>query len=93
MEIINVNAIKKGWFFMLVIEKNIPIAAQASHAGRPRKYPCREMKIGDSFLIPLGEIRYGTVIQICNYWNQRLRPKRFVYRTLIDGYRVWRKKW
>jgi hypothetical protein len=37
------------------IESDVPIPKRG--IGRPRKYPFPDMKVGDSFAVPLGEAR------------------------------------
>ena len=66
---------------MIEIEKGIPMAAP-----HKRKYPFREMEVGDSFRAP-------DALRSVSSYNTWLRPKHFVIRIAGDGSRrVWRDK-
>lgn len=69
------------------IEKNVPMPSQL-HTKSP-KYPFRDMAIGDSFVVPVGEVKNA---RSCAYqFCMRNRPKKIVIRKQEDGsYRCWR---
>jgi hypothetical protein len=76
------------------IDKNIPVPDKKS--GANCKYPWREMKVGDSFLVPYrsaadaNERAYQQSGIINN--QKSYRPKRYTSRQQKDGIRVWRIK-
>lgn len=56
---------------------------------RPQSpYPTAEMKVGDSFLIPTGKA--SAAIGLCAYHSKK--GKKFVWRFVKGGARVWRVK-
>ena len=63
------------------IDQNVPIPAREN-----RKYPFKQMEIGESFFVP-GKISSDLSTAI-------YRPKKFTFRTTIEsgvkGVRVWR---
>ncbi len=64
------------------IEGNIPCPTQQS------KYPFKEMKVGDSFLVPKHfEMRVRTASQ---YFSKRNAPYKFSVAKTVDGARIWR---
>ena len=63
------------------IEKGIPVPVKI----RKRKYPFREMEVGDSIMI--AGMRAASQI---SWAVARHKPKRFVTRVEEDGLRVWR---
>jgi hypothetical protein len=69
------------------IEKGIPIPSASF--GTP-KY--RQLGIGDSVLIPCekGSIEGRRAMAVAGSLNQRLKPSRFVSRTVEGGVRIWR---
>ena len=66
---------------MMKIDKNIPVPDE-----QRRKYPWREMEVGDSFAFPPGLKTYEHVKQA----NGRYFPKKFVLRKMNGTYRCWR---
>lgn len=68
------------------IEKNIkPPASRAS-------YPFKEMKVGDSFLVPNPSTELSHSVRISSYGYGRNNNKRFSVRKAEGGIRVWRIK-
>jgi hypothetical protein len=61
------------------IESGIPM---------PAKFPFAKMKIGDSFLIPVG-VNKSTVSVYANRHAKKTGTK-FTVRKTPDGYRCWR---
>ena len=76
------------------IEKNIELPKRSS--GRPSKYPFSEMKVGDSFFIPVADHIdiWNVAGAVRNAANMaRIRDKtigRFSTRKVEGGVRVWR---
>jgi hypothetical protein len=64
------------------IDRGIPMPAPA----RARQYPWKEMEVGDSFLMA------GKPSQVANAVSRACRNygKKFSYRKLREGVRVWR---
>lgn len=75
------------------VEKNIPVSKATW--GKIYKYPFREMKIGDSFLLPKKEFAtYDQVMKVrtnCCAYGRRNKVK-FTVRKTEQGYRIWRIK-
>jgi hypothetical protein len=71
---------------MIEIEKGVPLPA---HRDPPvRRYPFREMEVGDSFTV---EGDSTALSRLAGYGNGRFHPKRFVQRKIAPNtYRVWR---
>ena len=76
----------------LKIEKNIAIPAK--YKAKPRKYPWRELKVGESFLIPCNTSAERShaasgVLQAArgSVWSGKLTT-----RCCPEGVRVWRIK-
>lgn len=75
---------------MFKIESNLPIP-ESKWVGRTPKYPWKQMKVGDSFLVP-------TTPDVCNkIVRQRLSVGayksscgKFATRIVNEGVRVWR---
>ena len=68
------------------IETGIPMPPGLGQRGRSRKYPWREMKVGDSFLVP------GVTRQ---KWRsapagEKATGFKFATRAVEGGIRVWR---
>ena len=72
---------------MLAIEKDIPIPAKCEH--QPRKYPFKEMEIGDSFFTPATIASPTTIRSAANY-NSKLLGRQFTSRIEGEGTRIWR---
>lgn len=74
---------------MYEIQKDIPTPPRDQLGrGRTRRYPFAEMDVGDSFLVP--DRSAGAIAQAIRRANTTLEGKRFGYRTVNDGVRVWR---
>lgn len=79
---------------MAEIEKGIPVPAP--HCGRPRKYPWRDIEVGESFFIPCDKESRNRVqcsmLGMCR--RSRANGKRFTTRSVVEqgksGIRVWR---
>lgn len=73
---------------MYVIEKGIPV--MESGGGRPKLYPLRDMKVGDSFCVDV--CKRSSVASVAS----ALKPKRFATRIVDENgkkvCRVWRVK-
>jgi len=86
---------------MYNIEKNIPVANIIRNGVKQHKYPFFEMKVGDSFAVPvdpatqLGYIRVQGRVRVA-VSNQRKRQPdaKFITRTIKaeNIIRVWRVK-
>jgi hypothetical protein len=72
------------------IEKNVPIPA-LRRDGRSKKYPTSDLQVGDSFLIPNGEIPNSGSAGGTSYY-QRALGMRFARRKVAEGLRIWRIK-
>lgn len=67
------------------IEKTVPIPSR-------RRYPIKNLNIGESFLVPTQDVStgtYSTLTTICGR-EKRKTGKRFTVRLVEDGIRVWR---
>lgn len=73
---------------MFKIDKNVPLPNGRAAYGS--KYPFREMKVGDSFLIPgIKSVEAGSLLASA----RRMVPgAKFVTRTTDKGLRVWRSQ-
>lgn len=69
------------------IERGIPVPPV-----RAPKYPLREMKVGDSFLIPFRGFPNGdlNVRKVAAYVARSISGFRIVVRKQSRGWRVWR---
>jgi len=83
----------------VVVESGIPLVQNSRKNGFP--YPFDDMKIGDSFFIPLDDCRSQTVQSRINAavtrWRKKdpdLNDSRFTTRTMVEndveGIRVWK---
>lgn len=72
------------------IESNIPVPLTAT--GASHRWPFAEMKIGDSFFVPLETA--GAIGQIvrpaASVWARRHAGFKFTIRKMDGGYRIWR---
>ena len=73
---------------MFKIEKKLPIP-KANHTGA-KKYPWREMAVGDSFFVPT-PVKTATMRGQASMWGIKLKG-RFTVRDVEGGVRVWRVK-
>jgi hypothetical protein len=80
------------------IEQNIPVPTIPRGAPpSPIKYPWAEMKIGDSFFVPLVDktiitIRGAINIDLKKFSNQTGNKIKITTRAIDNGVRVWRLK-
>jgi len=80
------------------IEENIPLPTIPRGAtSSPIKYPWAELKIGDSFFVPLVDksimtIRNGIIIDLKKFSNQTGHKIKITTRAIDNGIRVWRIK-
>ncbi len=86
---------------MYAVESNVPLPAKIRGRGRPLKvvppkplkvgrpplYPFREMEVGDSFFVPLGD---RNVIWTCGNRIARELSREFKVIYVPRGVRVWR---
>lgn len=74
---------------MYEIVKDVPTPSRDNFGrGRTRRYPFADMDVGDSFLVT--DRTTGAIAQAIRRANTTLEGKRFGYRTVSDGVRVWR---
>lgn len=91
----------------LKIEKGIPLSEfylsrykkrgnMTGNKGRPLKYPFKDMEVGDSFLVPLGDSGgedravASKFRLLANAYAMRLNRKFLVLRDNDHKYRCWR---
>lgn len=77
---------------MYTIETGIPLP---ENTGRKRKYPFREMLVGNSFFVPCASYDECRRVQTSIHGNvRRFKPKRFTSEVYNDegkrGVRIWR---
>lgn len=76
------------------IEKNVPMPEIHSGKGIFRKYPFRDMKVGDSFFVPKTALSDGSnsVRYAASYFKIRHPGYDFTVRKVEnpDGWRIWR---
>lgn len=74
----------------LEVVSNEPIPITAGRAGR--HWPFADMKIGDSFFVPLAMAGLGALVirPAASTWARRHRDYFFTVRKVEGGYRVWR---
>lgn len=86
---------------MYEVISNVPLPAHPTSRkrGRPPKYPVRDMKVGDSFFIPIEPDQTAPRIQqrfleaVAYYKAQGIiSDERFTTRTMGDHIGVWRVK-
>lgn len=78
---------------MFTIEHDVPVPA-ARKSGPKSKYPFRQMRKGDSFLVPVNGVAMNVVQSTLHSTARRVLPKtaKVVTRRTEDGVRVWRVK-
>lgn len=69
------------------IEKGIAIPEKPRSGGRPTKYPFKVMEVGDSVFIDEAEAKAAIAAARA---TGRIHGKKFVYRTVDGGIRIWR---
>lgn len=77
---------------MYPIEQGLETPPYRDKAGRPQSEEvatARRLKVGDSFLIPNGNISRVSSI-MCNARKRKAIIGRYVCRTVTGGVRVWR---
>ena len=75
---------------MFEIEENVSLPKRGIFGGRHnRKYPFRNMKIGDSFFVG-GEGKKGKAHTAAKVFQHRNKEYKFVVSQENDGLRVWR---
>lgn len=72
---------------MIGISKSVPFQAEAKTGKGVKKYPFREMEIGDSFLISDPDLAASVMVQASKHSKL---GKRFKCRTTDKGLRVHR---
>lgn len=72
------------------VEKKVPVPPRTRECGES-KYPFAGMNIGDSFLLEREHSPKDAafVASLCNSTTAK-RHGRFIYRTVDEGYRVWK---
>lgn len=76
---------------MYEIEKGIKLP-EPIIPGRPAsKYPWRKMNIGDSFFVPVNEVKLSSLYTMASHAGG-YHNKKFTVRKVTDGFRVWRTK-
>ena len=72
------------------IETGIPIP-QIRRRGKSGKYPFRELKIGDSFLVPNQDrFTIKRLRSACHNFSKRNPDYMFTVKEEVTGCRVWR---
>jgi hypothetical protein len=69
------------------IERNIPLPIQRGHYST---YPFGEMKVGDSFLVRVGDQPDRLRQAACHYARRSGVKMKFSILKIADGYRCWR---
>ena len=69
-----------------VIEKNVPLV-QKNGAGRKPKYPLRQMEVGDSFVVPGGNVKS---MRSAMRFAELRHGRKFKAQQQEGGVRVWR---
>lgn len=88
--------IEKGIMIMdpIKIDKNIELPPRKTKMKHTRKrvpfYPFAKMDVGDSFFVPEKLKTQKKVGAIIEYYKKKFPNKKFVYRTVPNGSRVWR---
>ncbi len=71
------------------ISTDIPIPPRAGKQGRVVTFPWVRLEVGHSFFVP-GEKSYKTGNFWCKWAMKQWPGKRFVYRKVEGGVRIWR---
>ena len=72
---------------MLTIEKNVPLPANPINPGSEKKYPLRELEVGDSFTAPFAQ---RAALASAMHKAGKRYGRRFISRREGDAVRVWR---
>lgn len=75
---------------MFEIEKGIKIPEDGNR--RNRKYPFREMDVGDSFFVPCTDEEYRKIQSTIKSATRKITPNDFTVRKVENGVRCWRIK-
>lgn len=73
---------------MIKVDKQKPIPEMKR--GPVSKYPFKDLKVGDSFLIPDKAKKNGIYSSLANFNKGRRNPIKITIRTEDQGLRVWR---
>jgi hypothetical protein len=73
---------------MIKVDKQQPIPARKG--GRASKYPFKDMKVGDSFLIPDKGKKNGIYGSLAHFNKGRKNPIKITIRIEGNALRVWR---
>jgi hypothetical protein len=73
---------------MIKVDKQKPIPEKKG--GPPSKYPFKELKVGDSFLIPDKSKKNGIYSSLANFNKGRKKPIKITIRIEGNALRVWR---
>jgi hypothetical protein len=73
---------------MIKVDKQKPIPAR--RGGPVSKYPFKDLKVGDSFLIPDKSKKNGIYSSLANFNKGRKIPIKITIRTEGVALRVWR---
>jgi hypothetical protein len=71
------------------IDTDIPIPGRPGKQGRVAQFPWTRLEIGHSFFVP-GERAYKTGNFWCKWAMREWPTKRFIYRKMEGGVRIWR---
>lgn len=88
--------IEKGIMIMdpIKIDKNIELPPRKTKKKHTRKrvpfYPFAKMDVGDSFFVSEKLKTQKKISAIIAYYGKKFTNKKFVYRTVPNGFRVWR---
>jgi hypothetical protein len=71
------------------IDTDVPIPRKPGKQGRVVTFPWERLEVGHSFLVP-GEKTYKTANFWCKWAMREWPDRRFVYRKMENGVRIWR---
>lgn len=75
---------------VIKIEKDKAIPATKRGPGARSKYPFKDLKVGDSFLIPDKKKKNGIYSMLAAFNKKQAKPIKITIRVEEDGIRVWR---
>jgi hypothetical protein len=75
---------------VLKVDKNKGIPDKKRGPGGASKYPFKDLKIGDSFLIPDKTKKNGIYSMLAAFNKKQSKPIKITIRMEEDGIRVWR---
>lgn len=73
---------------MIKVEKKRPLPEKKR--GAPGKYPFKDLRVGDSFLIPDKTKKNGIYSSLAHFNKKQRFPIKITIRIEEDGIRVWR---